>query len=145
MQFHFIRIQRGGYATVSDPNSTPRVLCFKTPVHANKYINYLSRYRSKFGKWPIINLGKPVTTVRIDQKFKHRDPEEVMKFILMETKALSDLDQMSMTSGISYFYCHDFEYDEANLMSLSIRGQDIDGAIDETMYKEWLEYNIKNG
>ena len=145
MQFHFIRIQRGGYATVSDPNNVPRVLCFKTPVYANKYADYISKYRSKFGKWPTVNLGEPVTKVRIEQNFKRRKPEEVMKFIFMETKNLSDLDQMSMTSGISYFYCHGFEYDEENLTSMSIRGQDIDGIIDDDMYKEWLEYNIKNG
>ena len=47
-----------------------------------------------------------------------------------------------MTSGLSYFYCHNFECDD-DLLNLKLRGQEIDGMVDDEMYKESLECNLK--
>jgi hypothetical protein len=62
----------------------------------------------------------------------------------MEVRDRVELDEMSMVSGLSYFYCHDFKYDESKFMTINLRGQEIDGIADQAMYKDWLEYNIKN-
>jgi len=52
------------------------------------------------------------------------------------------LDHMSITTGVNYFYCHTFNYED--LLSLNIRGQEMDGFVNDFMYMENLEYNIKN-
>lgn len=144
MEFHFVKIQRGGYATITDPKQVPRVICFKTSECAHRYVGYLSQYRSKFGVWPTVDLGTPITKVKVDPNFKRRRPDEVMKYVHMEVRDRVELDEMSMVSGLSYFYCHDFKYDESKFMTINLRGQEIDGIADQAMYKDWLEYNIKN-
>lgn len=144
MSFYFVSITRGGLATISDPTEKPRILCFKTEDAANKYVHYLSGYRSKFGLWPSVNLGQRLNKVRVKSEFKSRTPEYVQKFINITSKEKYDLDAISMATGISYFYCHDFEYDESNFMTINFRGQEIDGFVDQASYKDWLEYNLKN-
>lgn len=144
MEFHFVRIQRGGYSMITDPRQTPRIICFKTPECANKYVGYLTMYRSKFGLWPSINLGQPVTKVRVNPEFKKRTPDEVMKYVFTEVRDREDLDKMSRTTGLSFFYCHDFVYDENMFMTVNLRGQEIDGVADHSLYIDRLESNIKN-
>jgi hypothetical protein len=101
-------------------------------------------YRSKFGVWPSVNLASPITKVKVDPNFKQRTPEEIMKYVFTEVRYKTDLDEISRTTGLSYFYCHNFNYEEDKYMTINLSGQEIDGIADDNMYKEWLEYNIKN-
>jgi hypothetical protein len=142
MEFHFITVGRSSLATITDPTRKPRALCFRDRVDAVKYIDYLSTYRSKFGRWPSVDLSEPVTKIETLHSAKKRTPEYVRKFIKVNTLQQHELNGMSMSSGLSYFYCHSFDYAD-ELTSLKLRGQEIDGAVDEEMYKNWLECNLK--
>jgi hypothetical protein len=62
----------------------------------------------------------------------------------IKKKTWEDLDNMSLMMGISYFYCHEFNYNQDNLLSISIRGQDMDAQVDDFLYREQLDINLKN-
>jgi hypothetical protein len=49
---------------------------------------------------------------------------------------------MSIMTGVNYFYCHEFDYED--LLSMRMRGQDIDGYVDDFLYRENLDYSLKN-
>jgi hypothetical protein len=49
---------------------------------------------------------------------------------------------MTLAMGIQYFYCHEFTFD--TLLSIKLSGQDIDGDVDNVLYREKLDYSIKN-
>jgi len=82
--------------------------------------------------------------IKIDVKsdFKNRTPEYVRKFIRITTKEYDELETTAMRCGLSYFYCHDFDYNEDTLLSLKMRGQEMNADIDSDMYKTWLELNV---
>ena len=67
-----------------------------------------------------------------------------MKYVFTEVRDREDLDKMSRTTGLSFFYCHDFVYDENMFMTVNLRGQEIDGIADHSLYIDRLESNIKN-
>lgn len=142
MEFHFISISSGASATIVDSKDNPRFICFKEIKCAKKYASYISEHKAKFGTWPEVNLSKPMVKVR--PAYNHIPTESSIFMNLLEIthKDQDDLDNMSITTGINYFYCHDFKYDD--LLSLSIRGQEIDGFVNDFMYRENLEYNLKN-
>ena len=142
MEFHFVKVGRDSLATITDPARKPRALCFKDRVNASKYVDYLSTYRSKFGEWPVVDLSEPVTKINVKSKFKPRTVEYVRKFVTISTRQQHELNGISMTSGLSYFYCHEFDCDD-ELLNLKLRGQEIDGMVDDEMYKESLECNLK--
>lgn len=143
MEFHFITVGRSNLATITDPSQKPRAICFKDKVNAAKYIDYLSTYRARFGNWPAVNLSEQFTRIEYKANFKKRTPDYVRKFIGLRTLKRDDLNGVSMSSGLCYFYCHSFDYDD-DMSFLQLRGQEIDGVADEDMYKQWLECNLKN-
>ena len=143
MNFHFITVGRSNLATITDPKHKPRAICFADKVNATKYIDYLSIYRSKFGKWPTIDLSEPITKIEPNYNFKKRTPEYVRKFIKINTLERHELNGISLSSGLSYFYCHAFDYDD-EMTLLTLRGQEIDSHVNEDMSKEWLECNLKS-
>ena len=142
MEFHFITVGRSNLATITDPTHKPRALCFSKKIQAVKYIDYLSIYRSKFGHWPSVDLSESHTRIEPTVGAKKRTPDYVRKFIKVSTLQQHELNGMSMSSGLSYFYCHNFEYAD-ELTDLRLRGQEIDANIDDDMYKMWLECNLK--
>jgi len=142
MEFHFVNVGRTNLATITDPKHIPRAICFRDRVNAVKYVDYLSTYRSKFGYWPSIDLSEPMTKIIPKEGAKKRTPEYVRKFIKINTLQQHELNGISMTSGLSYFYCHEFDCDD-DLLNLKLCGQEIDGMVDDEMYKESLECNLK--
>jgi len=142
MEFHFVSIKSGGSATLVDVHSKPRFVCFKEPSTARVYIRYLCEYKAKFGTWPGIDLSSPITKVRILENHKEQIPEMYIDLLEIKYKTKKDLDNMSIMTGISYFYCHRFEYED--LFSLSISGQEVDGYVDDFLYREHLDYSLKN-
>ena len=142
MEFHFVTVGRNNISTITDPSKTPRAICFKSRVHAVKYVDYLSNYRSKFGEWPKIDLSVPMIKIEMDADFKKRTPEYVRKFIRITTKDYDELETTAMRCGLSYFYCHEFDYNEDTLLTLKMRGQEMNADIDNDMYKTWLELNV---
>ena len=142
MKFHFIGILKGGYTTIIDPDGTPRIICFSKKNTAKECIDYMTKYRSSYGVWPDMNLENPVSRINPDKNAKKRTPENIRKYIFTEQKVKSQLDEMSTRTGVSYFYCHYFEYND-DLLRISISGQKIDGEIDDKYYKSRLDTRLK--
>tara|TARA_A200000159_G_C7207809_1_gene290778 strand:+ start:358 stop:792 length:435 start_codon:yes stop_codon:yes gene_type:complete len=142
MKFHFIGILKGGYTTIIDPDGTPRIICFSKKNTAKECIDYMTKYRSSYGVWPDMNLENPVSRINPDKNAKKRTPENIRKYIFTEQKVKSQLDEMSTGTGVSYFYCHHFEYND-DLLRISISGQKIDGEIDDGYYKSRLDTRLK--
>tara|TARA_X000000368_G_scaffold198479_1_gene156676 strand:- start:10180 stop:10614 length:435 start_codon:yes stop_codon:yes gene_type:complete len=143
MKFYFIGILKGGYTTITDPDGKPRIICFSKKSSAKECINYMSKYRSNYGVWPDMNLEKPVSRINPDKTVKKRTPENIREYIFTEQMVKSQLDEMSTRSGVSYFYCHGFDYND-DLLRISISGQKIDGEIDDKYYKSRLDTRLKN-
>ena len=142
MKFYFVGIVKGGYTTLIDPDGKPRIVCFSRKNIAKECVNYMSEYRSSYGVWPDMNLEKPVSRINPDKNAKKRTPENIRKYIFMEQKVKSQLDEMSTGTGVSYFYCHNFHYKD-DLLRISISGQKIDGRADDKYYKSRLDIRLK--
>ena len=142
MKFYFVGIVKGGYTTIIDPDGKPRIVCFSKKNIAKECVNYMSEYRSSYGVWPDMNLEKPVSRINPDKNAKKRTPENIRKYIFMEQKVKSQLDEMSTGTGVSYFYCHNFHYKD-DLLRISISGQKIDGHADDKYYKSRLDTRLK--
>lgn len=144
MEFNFIGIKSGGAATILDSERKPRFICFKEIPVANRYVTYICKHKAKFGKWPCVDLSNPFLKLELPQDHHEQNYEDYMDLLEIKKKTWEDLDNMSLMMGISYFYCHDFNYNQDNLLSISIRGQDMDAQVDDFLYREQLDINLKN-
>jgi hypothetical protein len=144
MEFNFIGIKSGGAATILDSERKPRFICFKELPVANRYVTYICRHKAKFGKWPCVDLSNPFLKLELPQDHHEQNYEDYMDLLEIKKKTWEDLDNMSLMMGISYFYCHEFNYNQDNLLSISIRGQDMDAQVDDFLYREQLDINLKN-
>lgn len=142
MEFHFVGIKNGGLATILDNKANPRFICFKERGIAKTYVTYLCEHKSKFGLWPTVNLSTPLIELRVRDIKETMSTEEYMDILEIKEKTLSDIDKLSIMTGISYFYCHRFGYED--LTSVFLSGQDMDGEADDFMYREHLDYSLKN-
>jgi len=142
MDFHFISIVKGGYINITDPDGKTRILCFSCEYIARNCVNYVSRYRSTYGVWPDLNLNVPVARINPDKTAKKRTPKEIINYIEIDKKNKHDLDVMSTTSGVSYFYCHNFNY-ENDLLRIQLTGQKIDGEISVPYFITRLDHRLK--
>lgn len=142
MDFHFVTIKSGGAATIIDTADRPRFVCFKEQQTAQLYARYLCEHKAKFGTWPSINLSSPIGKIRVPDDHVEQLPELYEDLLEIKYKTKDDIDNMSIMTGISYFYCHRFEYDD--LFTLSIGGHDFDGYIDDFLYRTHLEFSLKN-
>jgi hypothetical protein len=144
MEFNFIGIKSGGAATILDSERKPRFICFKEIPVANRYVTYICRHKAKFGTWPCVDLSNPFLKLELPQDHHEQNYEDYMDLLEIKKKTWEDLDNMSLMMGISYFYCHEFNYNQDNLLSISIRGQDMDAQVDDFLYREQLDINLKN-
>ena len=142
MEFHFISIRSGASATIIDGHNKPRFICFKDRQSATKYATYISEHKAKFGTWPMVNLATPFIKVKLADGHTPTDPENYMNLLDITHRERDDLDNMSIMTGVNYFYCHAFDYED--LLSMHMRGQEIDGCVDEYLYRENMDYNLKN-
>ena len=142
MKFYFVGIVKGGYTTLIDPDGKPRIVCFSKKSIAKECVNYMSEYRSSYGVWPDMNLEKPVSRINPDKNAKKRTPQEIINYIEIDKKSKHDLDMMSTTSGVSFFYCHNFNY-ENDLLRIQLIGQKIDGEISVPYFISRLDHRLK--
>ena len=142
MDFHFICIKSGGSATILDAREKPRYICFKERQYATRYATYICEHKARFGTWPMVNLSTPFVKVRLLDGHSPTDPENYLGLLDVVYKDQDDLDNMSIMTGVNYFYCHEFDYED--LLSMRMRGQDIDGYVDDFLYRENLDYSLNN-
>lgn len=142
MEFHFITIKSGGASTILDSNQRSRFICFQDRREATKYAGYIAAHKARFGIWPEVNLSKPTIKITPAYGYTPTDPEPFLELLEITHRTRDDLDNMTVMTGIDFFYCHRFDHED--LLSLSMSGQEIDGIVDEYLYRENLDFNIKN-
>ncbi len=140
--FYFVSLRHVGSATILDGKAKSRFICFKDNKIAHNYASYISEHRAEFGKWPCVNLSMPMIPVEKVNHYFERDSETYKGLLEVTYKNRQDLDDLSIMSGIEYFYCHTFEYDD--VMSFKMSGQEVDAVVDEMLYREMLDYSLKN-
>lgn len=140
--FYFVTMGQIGASTILDCNSTPRFICFKHFKTARVYAKYLAEHRGEFGKWPCVDLSRPMVKIEPKKDYIPRDAANFDKLLSLSYKTHDDLDDMTLAMGIQYFYCHEFTFD--TLLSIKLSGQDIDGDVDNALYRDKLDYSIKN-
>lgn len=142
MEFHFVSLRSGGAATIIDGRDKPRFICFSDRQHATKYATYICEHKAKFGTWPMVNLSTPFIKVHLLEGHREIDALSYMSLIDIVHKDQDDLDDMSVMTGVNYFYCHLFEYED--LLSMHMRGQEIDGYVNDSLYRENMDDSLKN-
>lgn len=147
MEFHFIGITpTKSVLSMIDGSGKSRYMIFRTRDAATNAVDYISRFRSKYGQWPVFDMTNPRVRIVKGVKIKERDPEYVRRFMTVYEQSKEDIDLMAMETGASFFWVNKFLWspqEEDALTSINFSGSDIDGFSDMDMVKQKLEYNLK--
>lgn len=145
--FHFIRMKpTKGFITMTDPKDKTRAMCFQTKDLAVRYVDYLSRFRSRTGRWPNLNMRESVSFVKRPMKIKYRSPESVAGFMEVVEYDRDRLDDIARHTNLSFVYIVDFETeDDDEKGNLIFKAREIDSYVDVDLYTQNLELNLKIG
>lgn len=135
MNFYFVELLNNSQL-ILDTKSKPRYICFKDSKSTGRYVSYLKKFKRKFGYLPQLNLSEPFTKI---EPVKNSSNEKLNLRVI--NRDFEYLDRLSKLYGISYFYCHNFEYED--LMSATLTGQNMDGIPNKKSYAKHLEFCLK--
>ena len=133
------------YLSIVDPQKKARFICFGDTKTADTFVNYVTHFRSKHGHWPNMDMSNRIATVMSKTGFKKRTPEELKKYLSLESFDYEDIEEMAKRTNISFICVTNFAYlpDGRETQLVSFSGQEWDGEADERLYRELLEYNLK--
>ena len=133
------------YLSIVDPQKKARFICFGDTKTADTFVNYVTHFRSKHGHWPNMDMSNRIATVMSKAGFKKRTPEELKKYLSLESFDYEDIEEMAKRTNISFICVTNFAYlpDGHETQLVSFSGQEWDGEADERLYRELLEYNLK--
>ena len=133
------------YLSIVDPQKKARFICFGDTKTADTFVNYVTHFRSKHGHWPNMDMSNRIATVMSKAGFKKRTPEELKKYLSLESFDYEDIEEMAKRTNISFICVTNFAYlpDGRETQLVSFSGQEWDGEADERLYRELLEYNVK--
>lgn len=145
MNFHLVRNKiNKGLITINDVKGNSRFLCFKEKHTASVCIKHMSKFRSTYGTWPIIDLSKPNTKIKSKPFIKKRSSSDFEKYLLIETLGEEELAYLGLVSNTSFFYCHSFGVipDNRDFMTVALTGQELDIESDQTFFISNLQKRI---
>ena len=92
-----------------------------------------------------MDMSNRVTTVMSKTGFKKRTPEELKKYLSLESFDYENIEEMAKRTNISFICVTNFAYipDGRETQLVSFSGQEWDGEADEVLYRGLLEYNLK--
>jgi len=147
MEFHFIGITpTKSVLSMIDGSGKSRYMIFRSAESANSAVEYMSRFRAKYGQWPVFDMTNPRVRIKEEVKIKKRDPAYVKKFMTVYEQSREEIDMMALETGASFFWVNKFLWSaqsEDALTAINFSGSDIDGFSDIDMYKQKLEFNLK--
>lgn len=145
--FHFIRMKpTKGFITMTDPKDKTRAMCFQNRETAQRYMDYLSRFRSRTGRWPNLNMRESVSFVKRPEKIRYRPPEDVLRFMEIVEYDRERLDDIARYTNLSFVYIVDFENtDDDEKGNMIFKAREIDSYVDIDLYTQNLELNLKIG
>lgn len=115
MNYTFVQIKpSGSYLTIVDASNNPRYLCFQKPFDALSCIGYISKFRSRHGFFPLIDLSRPDEKFEIRAKenrpLSKREPSQISKFFKIQTISHLELDKICSMNNINLLYVDEFSY-----------------------------------
>lgn len=143
MEYYFVEL--GGthrLATILDPDTKPRTICFKSRAQANKYRVYACKHKSVYGQWPSVNLASPIYKVKELPLEIRENYNDLLEELTIQKHNDEFLEWASIVNDLSFFYCHNFDHED--LKYIRMQGQEYDGMADEVVYKANLDYSLKN-
>lgn len=144
MEFHFIKLNvNGTHLSLVDPSSKSRFVCFPDVQNANKCVDYVSSFRSRHGVWPSFDMSKETRKIKSVAEANARTPEEIRRYIEIETYDFNAIDRMASRSNVS-FYCV-LAFDTVNMSTsetISMTGREMDGEASIDTYVDWLNLNM---
>ena len=145
MEFHFVKLNLNGtYLSLVDPSYKSRFICFQDREKAWDCVDYVSSFRSKYGVWPAFDMSKGKRKVARVTNSKLRTPEEVKYYLDVDTHDFNTIDRIASRTNTSYFCVLKFEADEiGSTESINMSGQEMDAMVDDFLYRDLLEYNLK--
>jgi hypothetical protein len=132
---------RSSLLTVIDSSTIPRYVCFTDNKNALHCITYISKFRSEYGYYPIMDFSKEDKRIEIKLKLDSTrvEPSRVAKFFEIETYDEMELDDLCTKNAINIFCIHKFSYyTKKNNMELLLSAQEFDGKPDLTKFAENL-------
>lgn len=144
MAFHFIKLNvNGTHLSLVDPSSKSRFVCFPDVQNANKCVDYVSSFRSRHGVWPSFDMSKETRKMKSVAEAKARTPEEIRRYLEIETYDFNTIDSMASRSNVS-FYCV-LAFDTVNTgttETISMTGREMDGEASIDTYVDWLNLHM---
>lgn len=145
MDFHFIKLNVNcTHLTLTDPSSKSRFICFADLQNANKCVDFITSYRSKHGVWPSFDMSEKKRKVKSLFQAKPRTPNELRRYLDIETYDIETLDRMACRNNVSFYCVLTFET-IANGASdtISMSGREMDGVATLDDYTRALDLNLK--
>jgi len=146
MSYHFIQMRpTKGFLSLIDPNKKSRFICFSDKTVAKTFINYTTHFRSEHGYWPVLDMSDKIATVKSKVNVKYRSPEELNKYIGLETFEYEDIEEMVKRTNISFICITNFSLISSGRENqmVTFSGQEWDGEADDFAYRDLLEFNLK--
>ena len=145
MEFHFIKLNvNGTHLSLVDPSSKSRFLCFSDVKNAHKCIDYVTSFRSRHGVWPSFDMSESKRKIRSSTDVKVRTPEELRRYLEIESYDFQTIDRMACRSNVSFYCVLNFDtIANGTSESISMTGQEMDGEATPSKYIEWLNLNLK--
>ena len=145
MEFHFVKLNvNGTYLSLVDPSSKTRFVCFAEKDKASACVDYVSKFRSKHGVWPCFDMSSGSRKLKSKTEGKVRTPVQVRRYLEIETYDFSTIDKIASRTNSSFYCVLQFDAaDLGNIESISMSGQEMDAIVDERLYRDLLEFNLK--
>ena len=144
MEFHFVKLNvNGTYLSLVDPTHKPRLICFQDRRITDKCVDYVATFRSKHGVWPSFDMSRKKRKLE-SVNIKERTPEQVRQYLEIDTYDFNTLDIIATRSNVSFYNVLRFETtDVGNIESIDMSGQEMDAVVDDFLYRDLLEFNLK--
>tara|TARA_B110000305_G_C19455427_1_gene650617 strand:+ start:178 stop:618 length:441 start_codon:yes stop_codon:yes gene_type:complete len=144
MEFHFVKLNvNGTYLSLVDPAHKPRLICFQDKRLVYKCVDYVSLFRSKHGVWPSFDMSKNKRKLE-SVSIKSRTPEQVKQYLEIDTYDFNTIDVIATRSNISFYNVLRFDtVNVGNIESIDMSGQEMDAVVDDFLYRDLLEFNLK--
>lgn len=128
--YNFIRfIPTDTYASITDIHNKSRFICFKDTVDAETYIDYMAKFRAKYGYWLRMDLSDEKKEIKSLVGFKKRTDKFIKTHLEIEVIDDDELQLICSIHNISLLYCYNFEVlseDHDNKYNLLLSAQELD-------------------
>ena len=99
--FHLLRTGTNRYLTMKVPKSNTMYLSFKNLKTANRCKEYIEHHKTKYGRWPSLNMDKDRETIEMDHS-------STCEPLYIDNKTLPEIETMMQRSGMGFMYCYEF-------------------------------------